>query len=88
MNEITVSRRVDEPTPGHFKIRLVRGGPYVAAAISRGMGFWTVWINGQPGGAPHPDPWAVPGMERVWTSGTPISAREYHALLLNVEMSQ
>lgn len=87
MNAVTQSRDVSQPTPGHFKLRLVRGGPFVAAAISHQMGFWAVWINGEPCGARHPDPWAVDGcgaaMERVWTHGIPIENAEYQALLLN-----
>ena len=34
------SRRIDEPEPGLFKTRMVRGGPFVAA-IARGYCYGT-----------------------------------------------
>jgi hypothetical protein len=72
-------RRIDQPEPGYFAIRLVRKGPRIAAAIELRRGLWCAVINGAPQGW-HED-WArAPKVERVWT-GERITKTEYDALL-------
>jgi hypothetical protein len=82
MNAISKKpRRIDQPEPGFFKLRLVRKGPWVGARISQGMGLWSATINGQSCGAPHPDPFGAEGVSRIWETGTAITAAAYDALL-------
>lgn len=82
MNAISKKpRRIDQPEPGCFKMRLVRKGPWVGARITHGMGLWSAAIGGQPCGAPHPDPFGAEGVSRVWETGTPITTAQYDALL-------
>lgn len=62
MNEIReqAARRSDEPEPGLYKSRLVRGGPWVAAQVwhDPSTALWHVKINGQHAGE-SPDPWEI-----------------------------
>jgi hypothetical protein len=74
-------RRIDQPEPGMFKLRLIRRGPWVAGRISHAMGFWSASIGGEPCGARHPDPYQADGVSRIWESATRISQAEYDALL-------
>lgn len=75
-------RRVDEPSPGLFQIRLVRGGPWVAAEIERdALGVWRAAIDGVPQEPGHPDPAQAEGVFRIWHYGHPIGASE-HAYLI------
>lgn len=83
MTAVRKPRRIDQPEPGFFKIRLVRKGPWVAARISHAMAFWSATIGGEPAGAPDPDPFCAQGVSRIWESGTVITAAEYDALLAN-----
>jgi len=74
-------RRVDQPEPGLFKLRLVRGGPFVAAEIHRDdAGRWIATINGKAADG-HPDPALAEGVFRIWHYGIRISASE-HAFLV------
>lgn len=85
-------RIIDQPRTGHFKVRLVKRGPWVAAVIYRPC----PWIEPPADGDPnriHPDDWCTPldrsrpleaaidgqpaDPYRVWTSGRPISAAEF-----------
>ena len=75
------SRRIDQPEPGYFRIRHVRGGPLIPARIFHRLGFWSAAINGQAVGDSNPDPELVDVVMRIWTSGTRITADEYHAML-------
>ncbi len=74
-------RRIDQPEPGFFKLRLVRKGPWVAGRISHAMGFWSASIDGVPCGQRHPDPFAADGVSRIWESAARIEQAEYDALL-------
>lgn len=71
----------ERPSPGFYRTRLVRNGPWVPARIIEADGLWIVLLNGQPtqpeAGA---DPWRVRRMELVAFS-TAISEAEYHDLL-------
>jgi hypothetical protein len=73
-------RRVDLPQPGLFKIRLVRGGPWVAAEIAQDeAGRWSATIDGAAADS-HPDPAQAEGVFRIWHYGSVIDASE-HAFL-------
>lgn len=74
-------RRIDQPEPGFFAIKFVKGGPRIAARISQGMGFWSASIGGEPCGNRHPDPAYADGVSRIWESGARITQAEYDALL-------
>jgi hypothetical protein len=64
------SRSVDQPEPGWFEMRLVKGGPPVAARITRDeQGLWGAWIDGVPCGAMHTDPTLAAGVFRIWHGG-------------------
>lgn len=86
-----MTRAVDEPRPGFFRIRLVKGGPWVAARIEHRPSrdpltgelldrspLWRVTIAGEELPA-SPDPLRA-GVFRVWHSGQPISESEYRYL--------
>ena len=74
-------RRSDTPTPGTYLLRLVRGGPYVGAAIVQRDDGWSVMIDGEWLG-PSPDPWPadnpqfLAAMESVNFHGRPASEEE------------
>ena len=58
-------RQSDRPEPGHYLIRLARGGPFVGASIAfNDVNGWSVMIDGEEQG-PDPDPWQLPFMEKV-----------------------
>lgn len=74
-------RRVDQPRPGLFKLRLVRGGPWVAASIEQDdAGRWVATVAGVRSEG-HADPALADGVFRVWHYGHVITASE-HAFLL------
>jgi len=52
------SRRIDQPEPGLFRMRLVKNGPFVAARIERKLGHLVATVNGVPA-----------DVDTVWTSG-------------------
>ena len=73
-----VSRRIDKPAPGFFEIRLVKGGPMVAAQIQHdeATGLWSADIDGEPG-APHADPMQAEHLARVWLYGRVVTGADY-----------
>lgn len=75
------SRAIAEPETGYFSMRLVKGGPAVAARIHHGFGLWWASINGAVCGSPAVDPVAAAGVFRIWTTGTRIFRDEYDALI-------
>lgn len=72
-------RAVDRPEPGHFRLRLVRGGPFVPARIAHDASGWWAEIDGRRY-APHPDPAQAEGVFRVWHGGRHIDEAEYRHL--------
>ena len=92
------ARQIDDPQPGFFKMRLVRGGPFVGACISYGPPsdpetggileersyLWEARINGELVRTPSPDP-AKAGVFRIWHSGTEISEPECRFLIADAE---
>lgn len=59
-------RVVDQPEPGFFELRLVRGGPLVGARIIHEQGWWTAWIDGKLCGPADQDPVRAEGVCRIW----------------------
>jgi hypothetical protein len=76
-------RDLANPMPGYFKIKRVKGGPWVAAVIDHGMLGWRCSINGQGSGFPNPNPFEVTDLARVYEYGVRIGAAEYLDLLRN-----
>lgn len=75
-------RRVDEPETGTFKIRLIRGGPWVAAEITRDDdGRWQAWIDGTPKETAHIDPALAGDVFAVWHYGDMITRSEHDFLV-------
>jgi hypothetical protein len=85
------TRTVDQPRVGLFKIKLVKGGPYVAARVYHGVRpsllgrkekVWWAMVNGHdfPG---NPDPFAAEYVMRICNYGTEITHEEYHHMLAN-----
>lgn len=74
-------RRIDQPRPGYFLLRLVRHGPKVAARIvceqDSGRLLWRAEIDGKWHGAWSVDPEASPGVMRIWTSGEMVAEAEF-----------
>ena len=78
----TPPRAVDEPQPGFFRLRLVRGAPWTACRLERdACGLWRAFVNEVLQGPPHADPWRVPGLERIWTGAEQIEELEYRHLI-------
>ncbi len=73
-------RRVDRPVPGHFRIRLVRGGWAVPAMIEESDGLWRATIDGRVA-AWVADPLSCADLARVWHYGREITAWHYQDLL-------
>jgi hypothetical protein len=60
------SRRVDQPTPGFYLVRIVPKGPFVGASITlHDDGTWSVMRDGITEG-PATDPWELPLMHHVF----------------------
>jgi len=88
-----LTRRIDDPQCGHFRTRLVKGGPMVPARIWREC---RCTVNGE---TPHdwrdtcdrypPLTGEIDGspaeVERVWTSGEAIPEREYRFMVADAE---
>ena len=70
------SREVGNPQPGFFKLRLVKGGPYLPARIMCQDGLWWAVIAGVAR-AKHADPAYAPDLYRIWHGGDFITGAEY-----------
>ena len=68
-------RQSDKPEPGHYLMKLIRNGPWVAAQIVIEDDQWSVMIDGAWSG-PSADPWLLPDMERVHWYGRPSTEAE------------
>lgn len=74
--------------PGLYRVRLVKGGPWVAARVTHGptpgpdgeemdrSWVWTVEVDGEPFGIPGPCAYTA-GAWRVSPGGQPIEQEEY-----------
>jgi hypothetical protein len=74
------ARLVWPPSPGTFRLRLVKGGWAVPAQIVETAAGWCAIID-EFAFAPHPDPTQAEGVERIWTGGTKIDQAEYDWLI-------
>ncbi len=75
-------RRVDQAEPGLFRIRLVKGGPWVAAAIEcDALGVWSAVIDGERQDPAHPDWTLAESVARIWHYGDRISDSDYEFLI-------
>ncbi len=92
-----MTRPLADPRPGFFKMRLVRGGPFVGAEIRHGPAhdpetgeeldrswMWEALINGKHVRQPAGDPLNA-GVFRVWESGTEITEAEYRYLIADAD---
>ncbi len=90
-------RRTDDPQPGYFKLRLVKGGPFVGAAIFHRSPcdpetgeemdrspMWEAWKNGKIIREPSPDAFTA-GVYEIWMTGLEISEAEYRHLVADRE---
>lgn len=75
------ARVVDTPVEGHYRVRRVKGGPFVAARTFRRLGFWGAEIGGQSCGATDPDPFKADGVMAICNTGIAITKAEYDALI-------
>ncbi len=75
------SRMVDNPQPGYFLIRVVKGGPWVPARIVHDFGHWWAEINGREVGKKTEDPLTADQVLRIWHFGREIDQNEYRRLL-------
>lgn len=87
------TRRMNEPEPGHYLVRLTKGGPLVAARIvyqpatdpvtgqllDRSW-YWWAWIDGRLIAEPSPS-WVASGVDRIWHSGERCTPHEYNRRL-------
>lgn len=90
---MTQPREISKPRPGLFKLRLVRGGPWVAArivhmaardpvtgeALDRSP-LWSAYVNDELLAEPSPD-YVEAKVNRIWEYGRPIDLAEYKFLL-------
>ena len=63
-------RLVDEPEECYIRLKLTRGGPFVAARIYRCLGMLVGEINGASG-----------SIFQIWHGGEFIDETEYHRML-------
>ena len=88
-----MTRNIGDPRPGFFKLRKVRGGPYVGACITHGpptdpltgetldrSWLWEAIIDGALVRVPSPDATAA-GVYRIWHHGHEIPESEYRFLI-------
>ena len=94
-----MTRQIDQPRPGFFKLRIVKDGPFVPAAIihrpprdpvtneplDRSL-MWEAWIDGKLTREPSQDQLDA-GIFRIWTAGREISADEFRAMSLNESLA-
>lgn len=90
------ARDVTRPEPGFFLIRLVKGGPKVAARITHKPArdpltgetldrspWWAAEINGEPAGEPSIQP--TDEVLRIWHYGEPVTEDEYRYQLADAQ---
>lgn len=61
-------RQSDTPKVGHYLLKLIKGGPWVAAEITHDDEGWKCMIDGEWQG-PSRDPWLLSNMERIHWGG-------------------
>jgi len=77
-----------EPEEGYYAIKLVKGGPEVAAEICAGQAvgvplvtIWFAKIDGEISGTFHPDPQLIDSVQQIWLFGRKITEQEYDFML-------
>lgn len=80
MADVKAPRQIGEIRTGLFKIRLVRHGPWVGAAIQHDAAGWYALVDGVRSGDPASDPRTAPDVEKIWLFGREIDAGEYRKL--------
>lgn len=74
-------RRVDEPEPGFYRSKLVRGGPWVGVSVERDdVGDWHVTVDGIERERSR-DPWTIPWLRDRYHYADRIKEAE-HAYLV------
>lgn len=74
-------RSAETPEPGWYRVRQVKGGPWVPAQIVCDDGFWLAFIAGEPTSAiAYREPWSVPRLE--WIAFAPRITEAEHAAML------
>lgn len=74
------ARSVAVPEPGYFAMRLVRGGPTVAARIVHSEGLWNAVVDGLAY-RPASDPAAAEMVFRIWHGAEQITEAGYFLML-------
>ena len=85
---MTVPRQSGVAVPGHYLIRLVRRGPWVAAEISHGEDGWRCIVGGVVEG-PSDNPWSLASLGQVHAYGretTPSEAAYREAMRRHAEL--
>lgn len=86
-----MTRIINRPQPGFYRLRLCRGGAWSYCRIAYGPAtdpetgapldrpwLWEVWQGGLAIGRASPDPVAA-GVMQIWIGGRPITEAEYRA---------
>lgn len=90
-------RRIDQPRPGFFKMKIVKGGCWVGAEIRYSSGtdpdagepldrgyLFEALIGNKHVRPPSPDPMKA-GVFRIWLSAIEIPEREYRFLIADAD---
>lgn len=74
-------RPINDPAPGIFKMKLVKGGPWVGATITQRGGKWQAIVDGVvTGESMNCDPSLNPEIMRIWHWGRDATPEEYRLL--------
>ena len=82
-------RDPDKPEEGYYALKLVKGGPEVAACIFRvpatgpehALYAWHAMADDEQLGITHEDPQLADGVQQVWLFGRRVSQQEYDFML-------
>jgi hypothetical protein len=69
-------RRVDQPEPGFFALRMRKGAWPVPARIHHENGLWWATVDGKEHPA-HDDPFHAPWVSRIWEGGELADEADY-----------
>lgn len=76
----TAPRVSDTPLPGFYRLKLIRGGPWVPAQIKHDEGGWQTMLDGKWSNQ-STDPWLLPDMERIHFGGRDTTEAEVNFML-------
>jgi hypothetical protein len=74
-------RPINDPAPGLFKMKLVKGGPWIGAAITEDSGRWDAFMNGEWISHTTNDPRDNPDIMKIWHWGRDVTPDEYQNLV-------